>query len=142
MSFTFAVAISTDSRACASLSRMTSRYSSLPCSTDASIARMAQQCHARPDRQLYCVQPETVRMPYFRAEALPVLRESRRSEGQGASASPRSSLRKAYTVAPAAVNRRPEQSMVANRRMALGGSKVQESWLPSYAEKRLGRRGM
>ena len=48
-------------------------------------------------------------MPYLGHPvlALPVLRASRRSEGQGVSAMPRSSLMNAETVAPWATNTRP-----------------------------------
>src|SRR5947207_3307626 len=52
------------------------------------MARMAQQCHAVRGGQLYCAQPETVRIPYFTAPAFPVLRPSRRSDGHGVSARP------------------------------------------------------
>ena len=41
-------------------------------------------------------------MPYFGAFAFPVLRASRRSDGQAVSPSPRSSLINAYTVPPPA----------------------------------------
>src|SRR4051812_48270904 len=67
MSFTLAVAMETDSRACASLSRITSRYNSLPESSAASMARMAA---AMPRRAAEATLLDAARRTRRRAHAV------------------------------------------------------------------------